>query len=131
MNQLMTDRTMHIEQLLRSRERRLLQEVQAEGSRPFQEHDNDAIKVSGDAGDESVAIMLTDVRVLETERDIAELRAIDAALTRIADGTYGACEHCSEPIDDGRLTVQPTAVRCVDCQRKHERTFWHQPTPTL
>jgi len=45
--------------------------------------------------------------------EIAEVRA---ALRRIADGTYGVCTDCGEPIDLKRLLALPAAAHCADCQ---------------
>ncbi|WP_067429445.1 TraR/DksA family transcriptional regulator [Nocardioides jensenii] len=45
----------------------------------------------------------------------AHLGEIDAALTRLAAGTYGRCEQCGRHVPDGRLAVRPTARTCVDC----------------
>ena len=123
--------TVHAEQLLRDRQRLLLAEVQAARSKPLQEHEREAFRSVEDAGDESVAGMLTDLRAGEVARDTTELREIEAALARIAAGTYGICEDCAEPIDHARLEAAPAATRCVECQRKHEHTFRHQPTPSL
>lgn len=44
-----------------------------------------------------------------------ELAEIDAALERIAAGSYGVCERCGVPIPAGRLMARPTATRCVSC----------------
>ena len=41
------------------------------------------------------------------------LREIDAALQRIAAGTYGLCEVCGAPIPAARLEARPTARTCV------------------
>jgi DnaK suppressor protein len=43
------------------------------------------------------------------------LDAIDAALQRVQDGTYGRCESCGRPIAPERLAARPTATRCVAC----------------
>jgi RNA polymerase-binding transcription factor DksA len=43
------------------------------------------------------------------------IREVTAALERIADGSYGLCEGCGEPIGEGRLKVLPQATRCVNC----------------
>ncbi len=43
------------------------------------------------------------------------LRAIQVALDKIADGTYGECEACGREIAEGRLRAIPEATRCVDC----------------
>jgi DnaK suppressor protein len=41
---------------------------------------------------------------------------IDAALDRIADGSYGACVHCGRAIPDERLELRPFAAACVACE---------------
>jgi RNA polymerase-binding transcription factor DksA len=43
------------------------------------------------------------------------LEAVDAALGRVADGTYGVCAVCGRPIAPERLEVRPTARTCVAC----------------
>ena len=49
------------------------------------------------------------------------VRAIDQALERIEDGTYGKCERCGQQIAEERLEAIPHATRCIDCQRLAER----------
>jgi DnaK suppressor protein len=66
----------------------------------------------------------------ETDRAI-ELRArdrqrkliakIDAALSRIEDGTYGYCEETGEPISIRRLEARPIATLSLEAQERHER----------
>lgn len=48
------------------------------------------------------------------------LAQIDAALQRIADGTYGTCLHCGRPIVRERLETTPWAALCIDCKRQAE-----------
>lgn len=43
-------------------------------------------------------------------RDLVE---VDAALARVAGGTYGVCEVCGEPITPERLEARPAARRCL------------------
>ncbi len=47
--------------------------------------------------------------------ELAELKRIDAALERIADGIYGICLKCEEPISDARLIAVPDAALCKNC----------------
>jgi RNA polymerase-binding protein DksA len=49
------------------------------------------------------------------------LRAIEGALGRIEDGTFGICQTCREPISEERLEAIPYATQCIDCRRKGER----------
>ena len=57
----------------------------------------------------------------EIERDRAELAEVQAALRRLADGSYGRCADCDEPIGAQRLQAQPAALRCLACQEAAER----------
>lgn len=43
------------------------------------------------------------------------LTAVQAAVARMDDGTYGVCERCGGPITDARLEAMPTATRCINC----------------
>ena len=44
---------------------------------------------------------------------VAHLREVTAALARLDDATYGACEVCGDAIPDARLEARPTARTCV------------------
>ena len=81
--------------------------------------------------DESFADLIVDVGLAEIDRDLDELRAIDAALLRVADGSYGVCEACDRPIDIRRLNLTPQALRCIDCQTIFERTHFQKTGHTL
>jgi DnaK suppressor protein len=73
---------------------------------------------------------LADRASSETDRAI-ELRArdrqrkliskIEAALSRIDDGTYGYCEETGEPIALKRLEARPIATLSIEAQERHER----------
>ena len=45
----------------------------------------------------------------------AQLAAVDAALERLRDGSYGVCVSCGKRIPVGRLRVRPWTERCVEC----------------
>jgi DnaK suppressor protein len=47
---------------------------------------------------------------------LATIEQIDAALGRIAAGTYGRCAHCGVDIPLERLEIRPYAAGCVACQ---------------
>ncbi|WP_299844411.1 TraR/DksA family transcriptional regulator [uncultured Roseovarius sp.] len=47
--------------------------------------------------------------------ELAELRRVDAALTRVADGTYGDCQQCGEQISAARLELLPDTPFCKSC----------------
>lgn len=62
-----------------------------------------------------------DLSIALEERESAELVAIDEALRRVADGSYGLCIDCGASITTARLHANPTALRCVGCQDKQEK----------
>ena len=47
--------------------------------------------------------------------EIQEIRQIQGALKRIAEGTYGVCVQCGADIDPKRLKALPIANRCISC----------------
>jgi RNA polymerase-binding protein DksA len=55
------------------------------------------------------------------ENEARVLAAIDAALTRIDEGTYGRCERCGGPIEPDRLEALPWATLCIDDKRREEQ----------
>ena len=55
------------------------------------------------------------------DREYAKLRRIDAALDRIAEGTYGHCDECEEEIGLKRLENQPWADLCIQHAEEKEK----------
>ncbi len=49
------------------------------------------------------------------------LEAIDSALARIEEGTFGTCRTCGKSIAEERLQAIPYATQCIDCKRRDER----------
>ena len=47
-----------------------------------------------------------------------DLAEIQAALARLADGSYGTCQVCGARISAERLAARPAARACVGCARR-------------
>jgi RNA polymerase-binding protein DksA len=60
-----------------------------------------------------------EIIVVQNERE--KLAQIDRALARIADGTYGSCESCGNPIGKMRAMAFPRATLCLPCKQREER----------
>ncbi|MBE6365028.1 MAG: TraR/DksA family transcriptional regulator [Lentisphaerae bacterium] len=45
---------------------------------------------------------------------------IDDAIERLANGEYGICMDCGEPIPEPRLMARPYALFCIKCKSRHE-----------
>jgi DnaK suppressor protein len=54
---------------------------------------------------------------LERRREL-ELARLDAALERLAEGGYGECVTCGEPIEPRRLELDPAIALCFGCARR-------------
>ncbi len=65
----------------------------------------------------------TDLAVHGMQHDHAqrELGLVRSALQRLAQGSYGLCESCGDPIELRRLEALPYAARCMRCQSESER----------
>lgn len=61
----------------------------------------------------------TELRTRDRQRKL--IAKIDAALSRIEEGTYGYCEDTGEPIGLKRLDARPIATLSVEAQERHER----------
>ncbi len=84
-----------------------------------------------DSGEESVADLLADLDIARLDRQVNEIRRIEAAFRRIDVGNYGVCHDCDEDIGYERLKSQPFAERCVTCQTHYEKSYAHEGRPTL
>ncbi|NJC70882.1 TraR/DksA family transcriptional regulator [Planosporangium thailandense] len=78
-----------------------------------------------DAGDDVVDI---GTKAFNREQEISLANAVreridqvERALERLAQGGYGWCEGCAEPIPPARLAVYPSATLCVTCKQVAER----------
>jgi RNA polymerase-binding transcription factor DksA len=86
-----------------------------------------------DIGDESVAELLLGVDLSARQRELDEMRDVEAALERIKGDRFGICTNCEEVIARERLEIYPTAKRCIRCQARHEQRCrgGGDPTPSL
>jgi RNA polymerase-binding transcription factor len=71
--------------------------------------------------DEYLDKLFKDVDMGISDLRVQEIRAIDAALQRIAVGRYGICLDCGEPIGYQRLLAFPVAKLCYECKEIYER----------
>ena len=117
---------------LHARQIALLEEVRDEFDQRENQHLIDLMsREPGDSGDYSMADEVADLNIALADRQIRELRDIDAAFARIKDESFGLCLDCGMEIEPARLLAYPTAMRCVACQEKHEQLYAHEARPTL
>jgi DnaK suppressor protein len=85
----------------------------------------DLLADPGDAGDDQAD---TGSRALEREQSLTLVNNVrdmvlhtELALTRLANGAFGACLSCDRPIGKARVQAFPRAVLCVACKQREER----------
>jgi len=109
---------------LRETKKQLLREIrdrvkeETEGSK---DEGRDTYDLASDERDREINFILND-------REREKLLAIDEALQRIKDKTYGICENCEGEIQLGRLKVLPFTRLCVKCQEEIEKESKRQRT---
>lgn len=79
------------------------------------------LRMAADPVDEIQATGMQRNQAAVASRVVARVGAIRAALSRIADGSYGVCVECGEPIGPMRLRAMPEVATCVECQARIER----------
>ena len=74
-----------------------------------------------DEGDRANASQAKEMTWLRTSQERGLLELIDAALSRIRDGTFGECLHCGQEIGAKRLAAVPWTRYCITCQELLEQ----------
>lgn len=75
---------------------------------------------SGDWIDQSSQENDLHVRLALKQTDSKLLRAIEEAIHRIDQGTYGICMECENEIAPARLEAVPWTRVCIDCKAKQQ-----------
>jgi len=95
----------------------LLRSVQSdlhEGREQTKDEGMDTYDIASDARDREISLILND-------RDRDKALAIDDALARIDEGSYGVCDSCESDIAEARLEALPFTRLCVSCQAEREK----------
>ena len=74
----------------------------------------------GDMADQATGNNEVHVQLKLKQTDAKILQAIEEALDRIEQGTYGACRDCGESIAEARLKAIPWTRVCITCKEKQK-----------
>jgi DnaK suppressor protein len=74
----------------------------------------------GDMADQASGTNEVHVQLKLKQTDAKILQAIEEALNRLEDGSYGICRECGEPIAEARLTAIPWTRKCIACKEKEK-----------
>jgi len=111
-------------EMLEEMKRGVMKEMQGrvkEETEGIKDEGRDTYDLASDERDREINFILND-------REREKLLAIDEALQRIADKSYGICESCEGEIQLGRLKILPFTRLCVKCQEENERESKRQKT---
>jgi DnaK suppressor protein len=82
-------------------------------------------RLTDSAGDDQAD---TGTKTFEREQEISlansileRINQVERALERLAEGAYGWCERCGNPIPVERLAAFPSATLCITCKQLEER----------
>lgn len=128
---LTAEQSRELQDIIERRRAELHAEVGEDLDRVRAERLSDMAGAAPDAGDESVASLISDLNQADASRDLLELAQLDAAHQRIENGTYGVCTSCGQDIGYERLKANPAAGRCIRCQTQFEKTHASQGGSTL
>jgi DnaK suppressor protein len=101
---------------LEAMKRQLLAEIQQDlkqGREASKDEGMDTYDLASEEREREISLILTD-------RDRGKLQAIEDALDRIQQSSYGVCESCEAEIAAGRLQAMPFTRLCVQCQADRE-----------
>ena len=102
-----------LEEMKRSLMREMQGRVKGE-TEGVKDEGRDTYDLASDERDREINFILND-------REREKLVAIDEALQRIKEKSYGICESCEGEIQLGRLKVLPFTRLCVKCQEENEK----------
>ena len=74
----------------------------------------------GDLADQASGNNEVHIQLKLKQTDAKILQAIEEALRRIDEGTFGVCRDCGEPIADARLDAIPWTRVCISCKEKQK-----------
>ena len=72
----------------------------------------------GDMADQATGNNEVHIQLKLKQTDAKILQAIEEALRRMDQGTYGICRDCGEPVAPGRLNAIPWTRVCIECKEK-------------
>jgi DnaK suppressor protein len=116
------------------RQKERLQELKAELTRVRDGLDEDSrfrAEEEGDftqhdSGDMSQSLFTREVDATVEQQVGRRLQAVERALEKIEEGTYGLSDESGEPIPKGRLEAVPEAARTVEEQERYRETYRHR-----
>lgn len=115
-----TEQLKHYKEILLKERDELIQEL-AESDESVKELlENDSNNVN-DSVDEATANITQNILNIVSSKNQQTLIAIESALRRVNEGSFGNCISCGNEISQTRLDSIPWATKCIECKNKDEK----------
>jgi RNA polymerase-binding transcription factor len=109
-----------LQQMLMRKRQEILKEIEGSLGQSLTEDQQRRLESARDVGDQALMDLDRELGISLMEMRNRRRQAIDEALTRLTEGTYGICAECGIEISERRLEAVPFAKLCVECQAREE-----------
>lgn len=109
-----------LHRMLMTKRAETMNEIETVMGRSLTEDQQRRLEAAMDIGDQALMDLERELGISLMEMRNKRRQAIEDALHKLDDGTYGICEECGVEISEKRLAAVPFAKFCVECQAKQE-----------
>jgi DnaK suppressor protein len=95
-----------------------LEQIKAAGQTPDTRREGSPF---GKREEEATEALELEKRLAMDKKISEQLNAVEHALEKFDKGTYGLCDICGQPIEEGRLEALPQASVCMKCKSEQAK----------
>jgi DnaK suppressor protein len=121
MAELTPERQAEVKDRLLGRKRRLWQEVKDQLKSSIGDGYQEMLSTARDEEDQATVSLMAETSLTLLGPKRQELEAIEEALLRLDNGSYGWCEMCGQAIEPRRLEIMPETPLCRNCMSQREK----------
>jgi DnaK suppressor protein len=109
-----------LHKMLLGKRQEIIKEIEESLGQSLTEDQQRRLESARDVGDQALMDLERELGISLMEMRNRRRQAIDEALMRLHEGTYGICAECGVEISEKRLQAVPFAKLCVECQSRAE-----------
>ncbi len=109
-----------LQRMLLGKRQEIMREIEGNLGQSLTEDQQRRLESARDVGDQALMDLDRELGISLMEMRNRRRQAIDEALMRLNEGTYGICAECGIEVSEKRLEAVPFAKLCVQCQSRQE-----------
>ena len=109
-----------LQRMLLGKRQEIMREIEGNLGQSLTEDQQRRLESARDVGDQALMDLDRELGISLMEMRNRKRQAIDEALTRLSEGTYGICAECGIEVSEKRLEAVPFAKLCVQGQSRQE-----------